>query len=436
MRPRRARREAFYLDNYLSYRWPAPVQPDWSPEGPPLQPKKRRRGLRVFMTILLVLALLAALAAGGWFGVRYLLNQRSAGESTDPDGSGSIGPLPSLTLPEEAGITVPRAEVGLGVTLELDETSPVIMAPQAIYSKVLPSMVSVTVEKSDGSGYGAGSGVIMREDGYILTNYHVIEKAADITVMLLADDSIHEASLVGYDEEYDIALLKIEAQGLAAAQFSDSDDLKVGDTAYAIGNPLGYLYGTMTEGIISALTRGVTVGGYDMTLIQTSAALNSGNSGGALVNAAGQVVGITVAKISGQTGGVQVEGLAFAIPITDVRPFINRILETGETWRPTIGINCYAVTADGIPGILIDSVEPGTPAMAAGLRGGDFIIAANGAPSDSLYSLKRVLNEVGVGGTVTCTILRDGEELELTFQLVDSAQLDALAQAALEQIQN
>ena len=409
------------MDNYLSYRWPAEVPADWKPEGEPPRRKKKRRVLRTLFVILLVLVLLAGLGVGGWFLTQRILKQWG-GEAPAPESSGGH-PEPVISASVEPQLTVPRAEVGLGVTLELDESSPEMLAPQAVYNKVLPSVVSVATYIASENAYSAGSGVIMREDGYILTNYHVIEGGSEVSIMLLSDNSTHDAKLVGYDEEYDIAVLKIEADGLTAARFGDSDDLKVGDTSYAIGNPMGYLYGTMTEGIISSLARGITVGDYDMTLIQTSAALNSGNSGGALVNAAGQVVGIAVAKISGHTDGALVEGLAFAIPISDVRPFINRILETGETWRPTIGITCYEAEADGVKGIMVATVELGSTALIAGLREYDFITHANGIPVSTVYGLKRVLAEVGVGGTLTCTILREGEEMEISFTLIDSSQL-------------
>jgi S1-C subfamily serine protease len=278
----------------------------------------------------------------------------------------------------------------------------------------------VAASVSGGSSYSVGSGVIMREDGYILTNFHVVQKGSELTVMLLSDGGTYGAELVGYDEEMDIAILKIQATGLTAARFGDSDDLRVGDTAYAIGNPMGYLYGTMTDGIISAVDQEVEVGDYTMTLIQTSAALNSGNSGGALINEYGQVVGITVAKISGTVDSALVEGLGLAIPISAARPYINHILETGETWRPTIGITCFAVEADGVAGIQVETVDQDSPAFAAGLTKGDIIIEAQGKPVSSVYALKRVLGDVGADGELTCTILRDGEKLELTFALFDN----------------
>lgn len=407
------------MDNYLFYRWPRGAL-----AGRPAQRRERKkpRLLRTLAVCLLLLALLAGLSVGGWF-----LAQAALEWLADEGGPGASWDIPRESEPDEPEqeeLSVPRAEVGLGVRLELDETVSPRLTSQQIYQQVLPSVVSVVTQLSSGEGYGAGSGVIMREDGYILTNYHVIEGGSALTVMLLSDSTTYQAKLVGYDQELDIAVLKIEAEGLTAARFGDSDALAVGDTAYAIGNPMGYLYGTMTDGIISSLAREVTVEGSSMTLIQTSAALNSGNSGGALINDRGQVVGITVAKISGKADDALVEGLGLAIPISDARPFINHILDTGESWRPTIGITCYAAQADGVSGVMVAEVEPGTPAAAAGLSPMDLIVIADGQPVDSVYGLKRVLNEVGVDGVLTCTVLRDGEQLELSFALIDSSELE------------
>ena len=425
------------MDNYLSHRWPG--QPE--PEALPRKKKKKqragragkgRRRLKVFLIVLLILLLLAGSGVGSWFLARHLFALRmgaalpDAGEpevsQSQPaeSDSGNTDPVgKDLPLP-----VIPRAELVEGVVLETAQSAGESMASGDIYEKILPSVVSVSVFKGEDVGYGAGSGIIMREDGYILTNYHVLEYGKEAAVMLLDSGYTYPATLVGYDEELDIAILKIEAEGLTAAEFGDSDALRVGDPAYAIGNPMGYLYGSMSEGIISFLNRAQTVGKYEMTLIQTTAVLNSGSSGGALVNESGQVIGITVAKVSGSiSGSALVEGIGFAIPISAVRPYINRILAAGESWKPTIGITCYEGEMDGTPGIMIATVEAGTPALAAGLREGDFIIAANGTPVDTVYSLKRVLGEVGVGGTVTCTVRRGSFTMDISFTLIDSSEL-------------
>ncbi len=404
------------MDNYLSHRWPQGALVTQRPEKA-RQKKKKRRVLRTLAVCLLLAALLVGLMAAGWFLAQKALEQWAA-DLGRPEQSAPAWPEP--TQEETPKLSIPRAEVGLGVTLELDETRLSALPAQEIYQQVLPSVVSVVTHMSSGQGYGAGSGVIMREDGYILTNYHVIEGGDAVKIMLLSDGATYDAQLVGYDESLDIAVLKIDAEGLTAAQFGDSDLLEIGDAAYAIGNPMGYLYGTMTDGIISALHVEVDVDGKSMNLIQTSAALNSGNSGGALINEQGQVVGITVAKISGKEDEALVEGLGLAIPISDARPFINYILETGETCQPAIGITCSAAAMDGTAGVMVQSVEPDGPAREAGLQKLDLIVAGNGKAVDSIYSLKRLINETGVGGVISLTVLREGERLEVTCHVVDS----------------
>ena len=404
------------MDNYLSHRWPQGALVTQRPEKA-RQKKKKRRVLRTLAVCLLLAALLVGLMAAGWFLAQKALEQWAA-DLGRPEQSAPAWPEP--TQEETPELSIPRAEVGLGVTLELDETRLSALPAQEIYQQVLPSVVSVVTHMSSGQGYGAGSGVIMREDGYILTNYHVIEGGDAVKIMLLSDGATYDAQLVGYDESLDIAVLKIDAEGLTAAQFGDSDLLEIGDAAYAIGNPMGYLYGTMTDGIISALHVEVDVDGKSMNLIQSSAALNSGNSGGALITEQGQVVGITVAKISGKEDEALVEGLGLAIPISDARPFINYILETGETCQPAIGITCSAAAMDGTAGVMVQSVEPDGPAREAGLQKLDLIVAGNGKAVDSIYSLKRLINETGVGGVISLTVLREGERLEVTCHVVDS----------------
>lgn len=414
------------MDNYLSHRWPEAPPPGWTPERP-APPRPRRRVLRSLAVAALLLLLVGGVALGGWRLAHTVLERLAQGpEQSQPARSQYPESAPDGQDPDYAGEAVgalPRAEHGLGVELELDGTLTRPLSASAIYELAAPSVVSVYSRTADGGG--AGSGVVMREDGYVLTNFHVIQDARAVTVMVLPSGESYDASLVGYDEDLDIAVLKIDAQGLTAARFGDSDALRVGDPAYAIGNPMGYLYGTMTDGIISYTDRLQTIDGTEMTLIQTTALLNSGNSGGALINERGQVVGITVAKIGGRGsyGEVQVEGLGFAIPISLARPFIDHILDTGESWKPTMGILCYAGQADGETGIVVKEITPGGPAELAGFAELDLILTANGRPVESVYALRRVLADAGVGGEVVCEVLRDGERLELALTLTDSALL-------------
>ena len=285
---------------------------------------------------------------------------------------------------------------------------------------MLPSVVSVTA--FSGNTGSAGSGVVMSADGYIITNYHVIEGMAEAWVGLLTEEATqsgiyqYPAELVGYYADLDIAVLKVDAQDLVPAEFGSSRDLAVGETAYALGNPMGYLYGTFTDGIISALNRNISVGGHQMTLIQTSAALNSGNSGGALINACGQVVGITVAKIAPEDS-VTTEGLGLAIPISEARGIINSILSEGYVVTPAIGITCLVAEVDGRTGIYVQSVEETAPAARAGMKAGDVILTVNGQSVTSVEELRDILYDTGVGGTVDVVVLRDGSEIQMSFAL-------------------
>lgn len=210
---------------------------------------------------------------------------------------------------------------------------------QDIYSRVIDSVVSISSMTS--SGTSSGTGIIMSPDGYVITNHHVISGALVISV-LTNDNREFEAALVGSDEMSDLAVLKIDARGLQAAEFGDSSKLRVGDSVVAIGDPLGVqLRGTMTNGIISAINRDLTVGDRTMTLIQTNAALNNGNSGGPLINCYGQVIGINTVKMSSYyTASATVEGLGFAIPISVAKPIIDELIENGYVaGRPAIGIS-------------------------------------------------------------------------------------------------
>lgn len=276
----------------------------------------------------------------------------------------------------------------------------------------------------------SGTGVIVTYSGYVLTNYHVIDESTEVRIRLLTDTlTEYDAKVIGFDEEFDIAVLKFDGEGLdlTPARLGDSDALAVGDPVYAEGNPMGYLLGSMTEGIVSALDRDDEVDGRGMGMIQTSAALNPGNSGGALLNEQGQVVGITSAKITGlvRDSGEDIEDAAvlenigLALPISDILPFVNHILATGESWRPYIGITCEAAEQSGRRGILVATVEKDVPAREAGLRKGDLIVSANGAAVTTLPELRRQIYRTGVDGQLHCVVVRGGEELPITFSLID-----------------
>ena len=258
---------------------------------------------------------------------------------------------------------------------------------------------------------GAGSGVILTQDGYIVTNHHVIEDANSITVRTRSGDE-YNASLVGSDEQSDLAVLKIDASGLTPAVLGDSTTLEVGDLAIAIGNPLGELGGSVTSGIISALDREMTIDGQTMTLLQTDAAVNPGNSGGGLFNANGDLIGIVNAKSSGEN----VEGIGFAIPISTATDIIDELIANGEvTSRPTLGVSLYNVedemTASQLgvdsTGVYIVQIVDGGAADNAGLRSGDRIVSVDGSEVSSASDVRAALNKHKIGESISITVERN-----------------------------
>ena len=270
---------------------------------------------------------------------------------------------------------------------------------------------------------GAGSGVIVSSDGYIVTNNHVIDKANKITVRL-KNEKTYEAKLIGTDRKTDVALLKINATGLQAAVLGDSEGLQVGDTAIAIGNPLGQLGGTVTQGIISALGRELSIDGKTMSLLQTDAAINPGNSGGGLFNDRGQLIGIVVAKSSGS----DVEGLGFAIPINIAKSVANELIEYGYVkGRISTGMTFIDLTTTHKAllygarqlGVYVQSVQAGSNAEAAGFRAGDLVVSVDDMRITSSTVLAQTLEKYSVGDTVTFTIVRNGSSGKLSLKLAE-----------------
>lgn len=268
---------------------------------------------------------------------------------------------------------------------------------------------------------GAGSGVILTQDGYIVTNHHVIEDANSITVRTRSGDE-YNASLVGSDEQSDLAVLKIDATGLTPAVLGDSTTLEVGDLAIAIGNPLGELGGSVTSGIISALDREMTIDGQTMTLLQTDAAVNPGNSGGGLFNANGDLIGIVNAKSSGEN----VEGIGFAIPISTATDIIDELIDNGEvTSRPTLGVSLYNVedemTASQLgvdsTGVYIVQIVDGGAADNAGLRSGDRIVSVDGSEVSSASDVRAALNKHKIGESISITVERNGQTQDFDVAL-------------------
>ena len=292
---------------------------------------------------------------------------------------------------------------------------------QDIYSSVIDSVVSISSMTS--SGTSSGTGIIMSSDGYVITNHHVITGALVISV-LTNDNQEFEAALVGSDEMSDLAVLKIDARGLHAAEFGDSSKLRVGDSVVAIGDPLGVqLRGTMTNGIISAINRDLTVGDRTMTLIQTNAALNNGNSGGPLINVYGQVVGINTMKM-GSSSTTSVEGLGFAIPIASTAYMINDLIAYGEIHGEVmigVSVQTVPVTLDsGETALLIMDVTPGGPGDEAGLREGDLLLKADGEALTKSADLLRIRRRHDAGDSLALTYERDGKRSTVNVILRES----------------
>ena len=268
---------------------------------------------------------------------------------------------------------------------------------------------------------GAGSGVIISEDGYIVTNNHVIQDARAITVAL-HDGTTSEAQLIATDSKMDIGVIKIEASGLTPAILGDSDSLSVGEPVVAVGNPLGQLGGTVTDGIVSALDREIILNNERRNLLQTNAAINPGNSGGGLFNADGELVGIVVAKSSGE----DVEGLGFAIPINDAKPIIEDLIAQGYVGgRVSLGVTALDLTSPQLaaqygyktPGVYVQSVVENSSAAAGGLQPGDCFVSINGTAIEAISDVTTILNDSSVGDQLEVTVKRDGKIVELTITL-------------------
>lgn len=271
---------------------------------------------------------------------------------------------------------------------------------------------------------GAGSGVIISADGYIITNHHVIDNAKTIKVTLRDGQTTYNATLIGSDEDNDIALLKIDAEGLSPATFGDSSSLAVGDYVVAIGNPLGTLGGTVTDGIVSALAREVTIEGKNMTLLQTNAQISPGNSGGGLFNANGELVGIVNAKDS----ATEVEGIAFAIPVNNVIDLIKDLQNYGYvTGKIDLGMEFVDIDSEDTAfyygvnqlGCYVLSVTSGSNAEKAGFSRGDLITAVNGTKVESSSDISKALENSKVGDTVTLTVSRSGKTSDIDLELAE-----------------
>lgn len=374
--------------------------------GAPLgggEPPRKKRGIgKKVLAGALALVLVAAVSFGGGFA-GYLVASKNGGQAV------MYQAAPSGSATSTSSSTGSLADVA---------------------SAVSPSVVVVTTEQLVTNNYfwggqqvlsGAGSGVILTTDGYIVTNYHVVEGAQQITVTL-HDDSTYTATVVGSDQQSDIALLKIDATGLTPAVLGDSDSVQVGAVVIAVGNPMGTLGGTVTDGIVSALNRDISVEGNEMTLMQTSAAISPGNSGGGLFNTNGELIGIVNAKYSDEDA----EGLGFAIPVNTMKTVVQDLLENGYvTGRPALGITVITVgdvqTAMqyGVSslGVYVNSVDEGSGAEAAGMKAGDRIVSIGTQLVESTDDVTNALKSYNVGDVVEVQVDRGRELITLQVTL-------------------
>lgn len=367
------------------------------------EPPRKKRGIgKKVLAGVLALVLVAAVSFGGGFA-GYLVASKNSGQTV-------------MYQAASGGSATSTSSTGGSLS--------------DVASAVTPSVVVVTTEQIVTDNYfwggqqvlsGAGSGVILTTDGYIVTNYHVVEGAQQITVTL-HDDSTYTATVVGSDQQSDIALLKIDATGLTPAVLGDSDSVQVGEVVIAVGNPMGTLGGTVTDGIVSALNRDISVEGNEMTLMQTSAAISPGNSGGGLFNTNGELIGIVNAKYSDEDA----EGLGFAIPVNAMKTVVQDLLENGYvTGRPALGITVITVgdvqTAMqyGVSslGVYVNSVDEGSGAEAAGMKAGDRIVSIGTQLVESTDDVTNALKSYNVGDVVEVQVDRGRELITLQVTL-------------------
>ena len=414
--------------------------------------KRLRRGTR---TAIAVVCCLALMIGSGYAGVkiaegRYngLQDNNTAAQTNIPvadvsgnngsaessDNSGSMVSTEPSGNAEPAGNTDPS-----GSAAPLGGINPGggILSLTELFIGADPAVVAISTEMTGQNVFGrivtlpaAGSGFIISQDGYIVTNNHVVEDATSISV-LLNDGTKYPAELVGRDPVSDLAVLKIDANGLSYLTWGNSDDLQVGEQVAAIGNPLGEFANSMTVGYISALDREIDIDGTPRKMLQTDAALNSGNSGGPLLNLKGQVIGVVTAK----SGGSNVEGLGFAIPSNKVESVVKTLINIGAAEgfgyirkQAVMGVTVSTQEENNNSSIHVESVNPGSAAEKAGVKEGDIILSANGTAVKTVNELKRVINNLYPGDKLDLLIQRNGKDIALSVILDESTPTDSTSQ--------
>ena len=414
---------------------------------------KKKNGIGGRMIALLVaVALVASIGGSALTAVINNIsrkNEEANAKAAETMSSQTVEPAQDAqsenTDPAQSGYTIEKSQLPTSLSSNDAGKS---LTPKEVYAMNVNATVGIATQITTNvwgqvaSASASGSGFILTSDGYVVTNNHVVEGATSVTVKLYNGDE-YDAEIIGADEMNDVALLKIDATGLQAVTIGDSDQLEVGEEVIAIGNPLGELTFTMTAGYISALDREINTDGKPINMLQTDVAINSGNSGGALFDMNGNVIGITSAKYSGSTSsGASIEGISFAIPINDALRVIYDLQQYGRvTGRAYLGVTVRdldGTTAStyGLPtGPMIQSVEAGGCAEKAGLQQGDIIIGFNGSDISSYTDLVAALNKVKAGDTATITVFRAGAQVEASITL-DERPTDDEITARQEQAQN
>ncbi len=414
--------------------------------------KKKKGSFKRVLKTVCALCCIAAVSTGSIIGYRYF----SSGEGKNHKLNSLADKSISEDKKESENEKLTSSDIAEDIyykassLLQLSKSENAL-STQEIYKKVIPSVVGVSATfqyeapsqqygglyeyfygngGSQGGGSiqnatGTGTGIVISEDGYIVTNAHVIYandygRAMEVSI-LMSDEKEYPATIVGYDVQTDIAVLKVDATGLTAAEIGDSSSIQVGDAAIAIGNPLGFdLFGTLTVGYISGIDREIAADDRIMNLIQTDAAINSGNSGGPLINDCGQIIGINSMKLSNtySSSSATIEGLGFAIPINEAKKIVDDLMTNGRvTGRPQLGITCRDVSTissqqtqekGGFPinGVLVNEVTEGGAAEKAGVQVNDVIVGADGKSVETIEELNQIKNKFSAGDTLSLTIIR------------------------------
>jgi len=420
------RKESPYANS--PYVMQAPEQPEYryQPQTqPPQKPPKAHKPRKPFWKSAAALLLVLTLVAGGCLITAFSVNEYWEKRTRDTVNmlNGKIDDLQKQLDGVASG--------GQGIPLPSDGGA---MSPSQLYRSNVSSVVAIssTIETmgfyGPATGSSTGSGFILTEDGYVVTNYHLVDGAVGVNVVL-HDGTEYEAEVIGYDATNDLAVLKIEAEGLSAATLGSSDELIIGDMVVAIGNPLGELTATQTVGYVSGINREVTTDNTIINMIQTDAAINPGNSGGPLFNMRGEVIGITTAKYSGTTNsGASIEGIGFAIPIDDVMSVISDLIDYGYVTGAYLGVTVQNTDAEsasmfGLPtGAYVVTVEKDGCASRAGIQPKDIIIDLGGTKVSNITDLTRALRHFKAGDETTVTVIRGGKEITLDVTLDERPQ--------------